>query len=178
MVRKMVKADRITYVSEFYKNQNFTNRIQTAYIGRFRGQGDIYRTLLNFDLEVFRDSLALQETKKPVFLRLNIERNEITKGAIQAGIYRISSAWDAQYVSWDNQPAYPLHPDTTFVIPEKWVGLMLININSLIKRWLNGFWPNYGLMIKGNEETDCLVSFSSKIVAGTRSAPVLIQSDG
>lgn len=179
MDRKIIKAGQVTYISEYYGNQNFTTPTQdVVFIGRFRGKGDIYRSLLHFEIDMLRDSQSLIEQGTPVYLRLFIARNEVAKGAVQAGIFPILSAWDPQSVSWDTQPDLLQYPDVSIIIPEKWVGLILVNINGLVNKWLKGSLPNQGLMIKGNEETNSLISFRGDVSTGMRSAPVLLLSNG
>lgn len=179
MDRKIIKAGQVTYISEYFANQNFTTRTQdTVFIGRFRGKGDIYRSLLHFELDMLRDSQSRIEQGTPVYLRLWIARNEVAKGAVQTGIFPILSPWDPHSVSWDTQPDLLQYPDVSIIIPEKWVGLILVNINALVNKWLKGSSPNHGLMIKGNEETDSLISFRGDVSAGMRSAPVLLLSSG
>ncbi len=175
MFLKIIKAGQIAYISEYYSRQNFLgNAKQAAFVGRFQDGGDSYRSLLFFNLHVFRKSQDLINRGHPVYLRLNINRNEVPFGAVQAGIHRISSAWDPHTVTWDSQPGHARYPDVSFIIPAKWEGLFLLNINVLVNGWLNGFFPNLGLMIKGCEFKNSLVSFRGDVYPGARSAPVLM----
>mgnify|MGYP007128606621 CR=1 FL=1 len=174
-MQQMVKANICTYVSEYYGSQVFPGQAQeVVFIGRFQGQGDVYRSLLHFDLELLAKYEKLIEQGHPVYLRLCLARNTISNGTLRVGIHRIFSLWDPAGTAWNNQPGHSFYPDTSFIIPGKWKELILVNINGLVNGWLKGYFPNYGFIIKGNENTDSLVAFRSSEYPGLRAAPVLL----
>lgn len=177
MIRQMVKADLCSYISEYYPDQNFTSAGKEAvFIGRFRGNGDIYRSLVAFDLSPFKSFPVLIEQGCPAYLRLHICRNEVRKGAVNASIHRILANWEPRDITWTNQPQINSIPDITFVIPGGWTGLILLNVSKLVHGWVTGSLSNFGIMIKGNENSDGLIAFNSSVEPGPRTAPVIYLS--
>lgn len=67
--------------------------------------------------------------------------------------YRVTSDWSSSAITWNSKPAYT----TTYAsgvatnTTGNWYGL---NVTTLVKYWLNGTYPNYGMVLKEPSESD------------------------
>ncbi len=151
------------FVSEYYPNKNFTlpdTDNNTLFFGRFKQPGDAFRSLLKFDIGKLNNNYQSFNIKS-AYLQLHICRNEIPSGTIEVEIYRLVNAWGPTLLSWNSQPFAKHFPYQSFVIPAQWEGMMMIELSSMVRGWLNRDFPNYGLMIKGNENQDSVVGIRS-----------------
>ncbi|MEN6328244.1 MAG: DNRLRE domain-containing protein [Syntrophomonas sp.] len=150
------------FVSEYYPNKNFTLSDadnDALFWGRFKQPGDAFRSLLKFDIDELGNNPALN--LKSAYLQLHVCRNEIPSGTIETEIYRLVNAWNPAWLTWNSQPFANHFPDQSFVIPAQWEGMMMVELSLTVRGWLNGDFPNYGLMIKGNENQDSIVGIGS-----------------
>lgn len=63
------------------------------------------------------------------------------------GIYRITSDWVENAVTWNSAPTYHPVPDATFMIEHSSETPHIVDITSIAQEWLNGS-PNYGIMLQ------------------------------
>ena len=67
--------------------------------------------------------------------------------------YRVTSDWSSSAITWNSKPAYT----TTYAsgvatnTTGNWYGL---NVTTLVKYWLNGTYPNYGMVLKEPSESN------------------------
>ena len=139
-----------TYVAQFYGNMNFGDS-PALYAGRFQGPGDIYRTLLLFDLSSPRlssDLIPPGVTINEAFLRLTIFRNLIPAGTnIFLNAYQVLSPWTENAVTWDTQPNFnPLTPVYSAPVSSG-LGTIEFNLTSLARGWFDGSAVNVGVLI-------------------------------
>ena len=67
--------------------------------------------------------------------------------------YRVTSDWSSSSITWNSKPSYSTAYASgvaTNTVGE-WYGL---NVTTLVKYWLNGTYPNYGMVLKEPSETD------------------------
>lgn len=67
--------------------------------------------------------------------------------------YRVTSDWSSSAITWNSKPSYSTtyaSGDATNTVGE-WYGL---NVTTLVEYWLNGTYPNYGMVLKEPSETD------------------------
>lgn len=175
MLRQIVRADHCTYISQYYAHKNFLYPARDSiFIGRYQGPGDSYRSLLQFDLGLFQSGRELIDFQQPQYLRLCIFRNETARGAAKAWIHRILNPWNASRLTWKQQPRVHPIPELEFLIPPGNMELMLLDISGLIKSWIKGRHPNYGLMLKGAEDSETLTAFYGLTETGPRTRPALL----
>ncbi|MDD2586835.1 MAG: DNRLRE domain-containing protein [Syntrophomonadaceae bacterium] len=144
-----------TYIAEWYPTTNFANR-KALFLSRYLRNGDIYRSLIQFDLQQI-PPLSTIETAE---LELTMYRNEVTKSTTVTA-HRLLSNWTGNQVVWNTQPNYSAEPDSEILISPKTLSTQRINITSLVKGWHNGSIPNNGILLKGNEEINSLIAFCS-----------------
>lgn len=64
-------------------------------------------------------------------------------------VHRITSPWAESLVTWDNfAGAYDPAIEGSFIADA--VGFKSVNVTSLVNGWLDGVFPNYGLLIESN----------------------------
>lgn len=165
-----------TYVAQFYGNMNFGDS-PALYAGRFQGPGDIYRTLLLFDLSSPRlssDLIPPGVTINEAFLRLTTFRNLIPAGTnIFLNAYQVLSPWTENAVTWDTQPNFnPLTPVYSAPVSSG-LGTIEFNLTSLARGWFDGSAVNVGVLITGDEVNDRLVGFYSEQFPNTTFWPRL-----
>lgn len=86
--------------------------------------------------------------------------------------YIITSPWNQGGVTWNNMPSFntSVHGSTTNINNTGWYQW---NVTSIVSTWFTGTYPNYGIIIKGNE----LTSFENKrAYSGDAVGPVALQS--
>ncbi|MDD3269036.1 MAG: DNRLRE domain-containing protein [Syntrophomonadaceae bacterium] len=150
------------FVSEYYPNKNFVlsdTDNDTLFLGRFTKPGDVFRSLLKFDLGELSNNPAFNMIS--AYLQLHICRNEVPSGTIEVKLYRLVNTWNPAWLTWNSQPFAYHNPDQSFIIPAQWEGMMMVEVSSTVKGWLNGDFVNYGLLIKGNEEQNSIVGIRS-----------------
>lgn len=155
-----IPAAKAVHISEYYGNQNPIPLDRNLYIGRYKGKGDIYRSLIGFDLLDLPGLLPHGTTIGIAYLQILITRNEIPSGTIDASLWRCREEWDRTTVTWNNQPATVAAPDLAFTIPAGWTGWITLDATTLVLDWVSGNYPNYGFLLRGNELHNSVVAFS------------------
>jgi len=158
-----VAASGATHISEYYGDRNPIAVDRNLYISRFKGVGDRYRSLVRFDLQHLSELLPAGDAVGSAYLHLTVTRNDIASGSISASIWRCDKDWDQASVTWNNQPTTVEKPDITFTIPAGWVGMMTLEVTTMVRDWLDGHYPNYGLLLRGDEDNSRIVAFSPEV---------------
>ena len=170
-------ASKDDYISEFNPTQNFFGENDDAlFVSQYKIPGDAFRTLLQFELK--NPLLPSNAAIKRAYLLLSIYRNEIPSGVITGKIYRLLNSWDKHTVTWNNQPSCSVVPDQTFILPTQWTGLMIIDISTLTRSWIDGSIPNNGLVIIGDENNNRVVGFRNNRFSDVESRPKLVMDVG
>lgn len=145
------------YISEHRSTKNyFASKDDALFIGQFKRQGDSFRSLLQFDIT------ALKEVDfTSAALIMNITRNEIPEGTIQVGIYRILQGWDEKIITWESSVAIGAVPELIFTVVNNWTGLLMVDITKLLRYWQSFAYPNFGIMLIGNEYANSLIAISN-----------------
>lgn len=107
-----------------------------------------YRTFLKYDLSGVPADATIISAKMKVY---DVFHN--TNGASgTTNISRITTEWDDDSVSWNNQPSWEGTYLSANVSPPgvgKWSDW---DITTLVQMWLDGTYPNYGVYIQNNNE--------------------------
>lgn len=124
---------------------------------------DIYRALLQFDLDKIPLISAIDSAK----LNLYLGRNEVGTGGAYIRVQHLFNSWDQDTVNWGNQPDANLSGNNTiwngsvYISPSTQNGPISIDISDLVRKWVNGSIPNHGMQVTGNEMRNSLVGFLS-----------------
>ena len=155
-------ASKNVFVSEHYPDRNYSIADNDVlFLGRFMNIGDSFRSFLQFDLKQLTKKYSANIEIESAYLQIFMYRNEIKSGTIEINIYRLLDPWNQQFLTWNNQVAFHNIPEQTFIIPSEWEGLMFIELSSLVKKWFKGAIPNYGIILKGDEDKNCLSGIRS-----------------
>lgn len=147
-----------TYIAEYYPNENF-HLSSALFLSRYQQPGDIYRSLITMGLYAPVGNIDYNCTILDAQLQLMVYRNEIPSGSIDVTVHRILQEWDAAFVTWNSQPLASAAPDATTSITAGYTGLLSIDVSNLIKDWWTGAFPNFGMLIKGQESSNNLIAF-------------------
>lgn len=158
-------------ISEYFPDKNYSSPVDSSlFMGRYRQDNDKYRSLLQFDLNIFGHRQQIDKA----YLQLNITRNESTGTITHLGIYRLLGGWEESSITWNTMiPMAPV-PEHGFVIPAGWLGLLLLDITGLVCNWMKHNYLNYGFILIGEEYHNSLVAFSSRREKNPKFWPALI----
>jgi hypothetical protein len=132
-------------VGQHYPDMN-TGDFADLYVG-YDGGGN-YRTYLEFDLSP--NPLPAGAVVTYTDLRLY---QFYGSGTISVGAYQVTSSWEENTITWNNQPNSAASPEgiTTFGsaagIWRSWF------LHDLVRGWLDGSISNYGLLLKPTDES-------------------------
>lgn len=149
-----------TYISSWYPEQNFSSS-NALFAGRFRQEGDVYRSLLQFNL----DNIPLVAAILSAQLNLYMHSNEVGIGGAYIRVQRLLNRWSQGTVNWINQPhTCPggfdrIWDGAVYIAQSTSNGSLSIEVNDLVRGWIDGSIPNYGLQVAGNETQNSLVGF-------------------
>jgi hypothetical protein len=93
-------------------------------------------------------------------------------------LYQITSAWEESTITWNNKPSVAASPSSDTPISDIYT-YYYWDITSLVRGWISGSTPNYGVMLRDREtltEPVSLVEFSfvSRDWSGHEEAPRLV----
>jgi len=132
---------------DFYPDTN-AGDIDYLFAGN---NGFINRSYIQFDLAP--NPLPAGAVITDARLKLYQDAILIQPGTFNGGIYPVTSNWEEDEITWNNQPnssstfvALPTLYDTTGT----WV---TCHIEDFVKGWLDGSITNYGLLIKATNES-------------------------
>lgn len=151
-----------TYISSWYPEQNFSSS-NALFAGRFMKEGDIYRSLLQFDL----GNIPFISTIYSARLKLFLHGNGVGAGGAFLRVQCLFNRWFQGTVNWSNQPLTNLNgfsriwDGSLYISPSTSNGFVDIDISELVRAWVNGSIPNYGLQLAGNEIENSLFRFWS-----------------
>lgn len=156
MASLLLSPTEDAFISQAAPDTNFGDSF-TLLIGRFTTPGDIYRSLLKFDLSTIPPGYTINYAA----LRLFIYRKD-TSGPQPASIERTLSNFNENTVTFSNAPSGVATGIVTTITDVDLNQFISIEITSLVQGWHNGSIPNTGLEIIGDESTYSLIGFFSK----------------
>lgn len=107
-----------------------------------------YRTFLKYDLSGIPNRAKINSAKMRVY-----DRYHNTNGNFgTTNIARITSEWDDDSVSWNNQPTWEGKYLSEAVPPPGVGNWSDWDITQLVQGWVDGSYPNYGVYIVNNNE--------------------------
>lgn len=158
-----VPATKAVHISEYYPERNPIPGDPTLFISRFKGVGDVFRSLINFNLQNLDSLFPPGTVVGCAFLQLMVTRNDLPSGTISASLWRCLNDWNVTDVTWNTQPETAESPDLTFTISSGWTGMMAVDVTTLVQDWLGGHYQNYGFQLRGDELNDRVVAFSPEV---------------
>lgn len=172
MSQGVIYSENDVYVSEAFKDKNFKD-YDSLFVGRYKGNKDIYRTLIKFDLSVLKNQISQCSKINSAFIRFAVYRNEIYSED-QIYLYRNISDYSIDDVTWESKPKILGKPDSVIkVYKDNW-GVIEINITELLKDWLYGKVENYGITLTSLEKNNGIIGLRSSKCGDSKLHPKLI----
>lgn len=153
-------------VSQYYIYNNF-GMSDALFTGRYYRQGAIYRTYLYFDTRSIPSDINITS----VTMKLDLYPTGLNKDTALE-IYPVLQDWREYAICWNNQPK---------AAPELYTSVSIspvsenvdINLTDICKQWYLNPSKNYGLLLRGEENTDALLAFKSKEYSNSGMRPRL-----
>lgn len=118
-----------------------------GYDDNLNPDGKIARSLIKFDIA----SLPANQTITKATLRVYLVISWDFANTIRTiTAYRVSSNWAESSITWNNAPGYGAAYGANSIVHLAW-GWYEFNVTDLVKGWINGTYPNYGIMLRGPE---------------------------
>jgi len=136
-------------VLEGYPTWNFgdTSDMWAGYDDYLEPDGKIARSLIQFDLSSIPTGTPISSASLRVYLVGSYDWPGKTR-TITA--YRIGSTWSESSVTWNTQPTFGEAYGSAAVTERAW-GWYSFDVTNLVRGWVNGTLPNYGVMLRGPE---------------------------
>ncbi|WP_026896099.1 DNRLRE domain-containing protein [Clostridiisalibacter paucivorans] len=160
------------YISSYYPNQNFGTD-DFLFISRFESDEDVYRSLLQFNLNNLSNFIPPASTIMSGELELNVFRNESPIEGTSVKVFRLLGDFQENNITWNNQPLFSETEDGSKTIFPETFGSFTIDITNLAKGWYDGSIPNNGLILLGDETQNSLLAFRSKEYSDSSKWPKL-----
>lgn len=148
------------YVAEYYPDTNF-GPVPYLYSNRYQGEGDIYRTYIEFSLCYGCNYIPPNSCIECAYLYLPIYRNEFPCNR-ELYAHRVLESWDEYSITWNNQPLYDPVPATQTTIAPGFLGTVCLNVTDVVVGWYMGYYANFGLLLRCDECIDSLIGFYSR----------------
>ncbi|WP_027398646.1 glycosyltransferase [Anaerovorax odorimutans] len=174
MLKITLEATNCVYITKASPKKNY-NSNTSVFTGRYKKINDIYRFFMNFDFNSIEEKLLNMSIEK-AYLCFHLTRNEVPKnpGTSNIYVYRLIENFNSNTVNWENQPLPYNEVSAAFSIPYAKTGPIQIDITDLIKGWINKSIPNYGILIRGEENINSLIGFPGKNFHKKRLSPTLV----
>jgi|GEM_PF-238832 len=169
MATKVFTPTDNVYISEYYYYQNFSGLNSFLYCGQFNGSGDIYRSILRFDL----DYLPVPCTITGARLKLFIYRNDAPAVPRDISVYKALSYVPQNIVTYANQPLTPDTPEVSLTVTNQLDTYLEFDLKDLVNGWYTGSIPNNGVVVRGLETSNALVGFRNSYYDNSNCWPLL-----
>jgi len=154
-------ADQDTYIEENHPNDDYG----TAIVGKVKGRtGDNKRSLSRFDLSAIPSGSNVLSALV-YFYNTKSDNDPVT-------IHRITEDWTESGATWNNSAgSFHPTPEASFT-PIANYQYVSASITSVVQQWVNGTYPNQGLMLVASPEA-AETRYSSREEVGTSQDPYL-----
>jgi len=146
----VITASADTEIIQGYPAANYagSSRMRAGYDTEPVSNGEIVRSLIGFDLAGIPSGTTVYSATLRLFLCSSYE--DAGHDSIPIIPHRISSPWVADTVTWDSSPSYGESYSATWITHGAW-GWHSFAVTGLVRDWIAGTTPNYGLMLRGPE---------------------------
>ncbi len=131
-----------------------------------------YATYLEFDL----NSVPLPPGAVIIHGDLNLYQY-YASDSLSIGVYRVTSEWQEDTIIWNNQPISLSQVEAIRIVHDTKGTWRTWYINDLVKGWLDGSIPNYGILLKAIDDSanDKVAYFrSSEYMTDVTKCPKLV----
>jgi hypothetical protein len=88
--------------------------------------------------------------------------------------YRINSGWTEMGVTWNNQPGFAEAYGSVDIIANNSWRYVSLDVTALVQAWVNGTYPNKGIMLRGPEVSGSDSSWREFYTRHTSDVPQLV----
>lgn len=134
--------------------------IRAGYDSDMTPDGQIVRSLVNFNLASIPQDAVIHNAALKLYVA---GVYDVPGQSMLATPYRVSSFWYENAVTWSTQPSWA-EPYSATSIPDAY-GWASFDITALVQGWVNGSYPNYGLVVRGRETSAGWRAFGARNAA-------------
>ncbi|MFZ5916397.1 MAG: DNRLRE domain-containing protein [Chloroflexota bacterium] len=155
----------LVFAAEIHQGAASTNyaTANSFKVGQYSG---VRRAVLLADLSALPPDVTIDSATLQVY---HVESYDYPATSRTLTAYRISSWWTEHRVTWNNAPSCAEAYGSVSIGHGSW-GWYAMDVTALVRAWLNGAYPNYGIMLRGSEN-EAYRAFSSD---GTTTSPKLV----
>jgi hypothetical protein len=140
------------YVIKSHPNENRDEDI--AVVGIW--DSDIRRIYLQFDLSAVPADAVVEDAILKLYEETSIF---LGSGDAIVGLYRVTSSWGEDSITWNNQPSSSSEAEDTRTISSTINLWREWDIDDLVRGWLEGSITNYGMLLKATNEASINIEF-------------------
>ncbi|MCJ7571987.1 MAG: DNRLRE domain-containing protein, partial [Candidatus Thermoplasmatota archaeon] len=113
----------------------------------YRGSsGWAWNSLIKFDVSSISSRSTVSSAYLVIYYYNYFTTNPVGR---TLRLYRATSLWNENTITWNNQPSYPLLPTTSSTVPSSF-GWMTWDVTRDVQDFIDGTKPNYGWKITDN----------------------------
>ncbi|MCP4424245.1 MAG: S8 family serine peptidase [Chloroflexi bacterium] len=159
-----------TMIAQNYATSNFCSLIEMLAGYDDYNNGRIVRSLIQFDVSDIPSGTTINQATLNVRLYSSYDFPNTSRTITT---YRIGSSWSACSATWNNQPtiaeAYGSQPVNHQNVDD-WFAF---DVTNLVRGWVNGSYANYGVWLRGPEQSGNNSSYRSFYTMDSSSDPYL-----
>ncbi|MBV7332569.1 DUF11 domain-containing protein [Chloroflexi bacterium TSY] len=123
------------------------------------------RSLMQFDLSAIPADTPIGEA----ILNVHVDAAcFVNNGRLTIAAYRIDDSWAESTATWNSQPGFAeAYGSFVVLTAPTWYQL---EITELVRGWVNGTWPNLGLMLRADSESPGSSYVLTRVAARERAA--------
>lgn len=141
-----------TYLNQNSPSGNYGSNIFMN-IGSLSGNAN--RGLVKFNLSVIPPGTIITQAT----LSMNYFLSNAYGTTFTLTTYRVSASWDELSATWNAQPPFAeAYGSATFTS----YGWKSFDVTALVQAWVNGTYPNYGIMLRGYESGSQYAGFYTR----------------
>jgi parallel beta-helix repeat protein len=101
-------------------------------------------SLIKFDISSIPSDATIVSAELKIYYYFWMDSNPAGR---PLNLYRITSDWNEETLTWNNQPSIASHPTTNAIVPSSY-GWMNWDVTDDVQSFIDGTNPNYGWEIK------------------------------
>ena len=132
----------------------------------------ITRSLVKFDLSAIPPGTQITQATLSLYLVNSCDTGNRTHTVTP---YRITSGWSETSVTWNTRPSFAEAYGSSSVSSQTYQRYTF-DITNLVRGWVNGTLPNYGVMLRGPEssgDSSARLGFGTRNSSGTTYDPYI-----
>ncbi len=116
----------------------------------YYGSAQVMRSLVRFDLSAIPSGTPIGQARLWLYVYSSYDPPSASR-IIAA--YRVASSWTEGSVTWNTKPGWSSMYYGLASIPHDVDGWYSVDVTNLVREWVGGQYPNYGIWVFGNESS-------------------------